>query len=331
MFGGDLLRKCLKLVCQKGTKLMTIGFRYGWLALVAMFGLIGCNSPPQVGSHTYRGELSSETPHSAASIKAGREVFGVGGCVSCHSVPDAPVVVPPRLGGGLKLTTQFGAFFVPNISSDPIKGIGSWTIAEFTNAMKNGMSPTGEHYYPTFPYPSYARMTDGDIRDLWAYMQTLPSVDNDVLPHKMQFPFASRNMVGLWKQFYFKPQKVIPTTQSSDEIRRGQYLVEGPGHCAECHTPRGVLGGFKYSRWLAGGKAPDGESIVPNITPHETGLGEWSKDEIVESLAADLTHSETGFEGFGMDAVRRNLAVLPLQDRKDIAAYLMAIRPVATN
>lgn len=303
---------------------MTVGLRYIWITLLCGFGLVGCNSP-----NSEHGPVvdSAVLP----SVEAGRQVFGVGGCKSCHIEPNAPETTPPRLGGGVKLTTQFGVFFAPNISPDPKTGIGNWSEADFFNAMQNGLSPKREHYFPTFPYPSYARMTDQDIRNLWAYLKTLPPVENVVPGHDVRFPLRSRRAAGLWKQLYFKPERPIPILETSAEISRGQYLVEGPGHCAECHTPRGAFGGFDYTRWLAGGDAPDGEGWVPNITPHDTGLGDWSKDEIVASLTPRSTHYDAEPDALGMDSVRRNLAVLSIADRRAIAAYLMALKPVPTK
>jgi len=236
----------------------------------------------------------------------------------------------PQLGGGRELETRFGVFIAPNISPDLVTGLGGWSEAEFSNAMVKGISPNGTHYYPTFPYTSYARMRDQDISDLWAYLKTLPAVKNDVAQHDMRFPLGNRSAAGLWKQVFFKPGQSIALTQSTAEILRGQYLVEGAGHCAECHTPRSSLGGFDYARWMAG-SLPDSESFAPNITPDETGLGGWTQAEILKALEPEMTHAEAGQFEDGMEAVRRNLAEIPLEDRRAIAAYLMALPPVESS
>jgi len=313
----------------------SIGLPVIWFTCLLLLTFVGCNSidggTQTATPYEFASDLENQVTRNADSLRQGRQIFWVGGCASCHGMPGSTEMDHPVLGGGLALNTPYGVFTVPNISPDQATGIGGWSEMDFANAMLRGVSPAGEHYFPAFPYASYAKMTHQDIRNLWSYLQTLPPVANEVAERDLRFPFNGRNVARLWNQLFFKPKKGIPLTEASAEIARGQYLVEGPGHCAECHTPRGVFGGFNYARWLSGGPALDGEGVVPNITPHETGLAGWSIDDIVYSLTPGMTHAEAGSFGEGMESVRRNIAMLPKQDQRAIAAYLMALPPVATR
>ncbi|HEY0122841.1 MAG TPA: cytochrome c, partial [Rhizobium sp.] len=192
-------------------------------------------------------------------IKNGEMVFWAGGCTSCHAASGAEGDARLVLSGGLALSSPFGTFHVPNISPDEKAGLGNWTLADFGNAMKRGVGKNGEHLYPSFPYGSYARMSDKDINDLWGFLKTLPKSDNVAPPHELPFPFDIRLALGGWKFLYFNDQPRVVIANADDKIRRGQYLVEGPGHCGECHTPRDGLGGFLRDQWLAGAPNPEGK------------------------------------------------------------------------
>jgi mono/diheme cytochrome c family protein len=254
----------------------------------------------------------------------GELVFWEGGCASCHAAPGAKDDAKLILSGGLAIKSDFGTFHAPNISPDPDAGIGKWSLADFGNAIKRGVGPGGEHLYPSFPYGSYARMSDKDVNDLWAYMQTLPRSDNRPPPHDLPFPFNIRLAVGGWKFLYFNDQPRVALDNPSDQVKRGQYIVEGPGHCGECHTPRDALGGFKPGEWLAGAKNPDGEGMIPNITPGSKDIGAWSASDIAEYLTSGFTPDFDSVGG-SMLEVQQNMAKLPASDREAIAAYLKAI------
>lgn len=251
----------------------------------------------------------------------GELVFHAGGCVSCHDA---------ELEGGLEMATEFGTFRVPNISPDPVTGIGGWSMLEFVNAVMYGVSPDGRHYYPSFPFTSYVRMNITDVMDLKAYLDTLEPVSQTVAGHELRFPWNLRRGVGLWKRRYLDSAPVIDAAGPGRGIERGRYLVEGAGHCGECHTPRDRFGGPDRSRWLAGAPNPDGEGTVPNITPGEDGLASWSEADIAYYL-------ESGFlpdfdtVGGSMVEVQENIALLPDSDRKAIAAYLKSIPAHVSN
>lgn len=232
-----------------------------------------------------------------------------------------------QLAGGLAIKSDFGTFVVPNISPDVQNGIGAWTDMDFANAMLRGVSPTGEHYYPAFPYTSYARMDKQDVVDLFAFIKTLPPVAGKAGVHDLPFPFSVRAGIGLWKLRYLSPQPVVALGEDIDpKIARGQYLVEGPGHCGECHSPRDFGGGIIPDQWLAGAPAMEGTGKVPNITPSKAGIGSWSADDIAYYLESGFT-PDFDSAGGEMAKVVRNLAKLPVEDREAIAAYLKAIPP----
>jgi mono/diheme cytochrome c family protein len=255
---------------------------------------------------------------------AGETLFWAGGCASCHAAPDAEGEAKLLLSGGVRLASDFGTFIAPNISPDPDTGIGNWTIADFTNAMLAGVSPKGEHYYPAFPYTSYTRMTDQDIADLFAFLNTLPPSDVASLPHQIGFPFNIRRSLGGWKFLFFSDQPRVTLGGPDTEIARGQYLVEGPGHCGECHTPRNLIGGFVSDAWLSGAQNPDGEGVIPNITPGSKSIGDWSKSDIAYYLESGFTPDFDSAGGSMVD-VQENMAKLTSGDREAIAAYLKAL------
>lgn len=262
---------------------------------------------------------AGELPDHEPDAVNGELVFHAGGCASCHQAD---------LGGGLGMETDFGTFNVPNISPDPVTGIGGWTMAEFVNAVMRGVAPGGAHYYPAFPFTSYARMQVKEVMDLKAYIDSREAVKREVSGPELQFPWSLRRGIGLWKRLYLESGPVIAITDGDEELARGRYLVEGPGHCAECHTPRDRFGGLVKQRWLAGAPNPGGEGRVPNITPGEDGLASWSQSDIAYYL-------ESGFlpdfdtVGGSMVEVQENMARLSAADRKAIAAYLKAIPAVA--
>ena len=257
----------------------------------------------------------------------GERIFHLGGCQSCHGAPDESgrfARADGPLSGGLRLETEFGTFVVPNISPHETAGIGSWGQLDFASAMLRGVSPEGAHYYPSFPYGSYTRMPIGDVMDLLAYLETLEPSDAVQPGHELRFPFNIRRSVGGWKLLFLRDDWVVDDPGTDELVERGRDIVEGPGHCAECHTPRNALGGLDKDRWMAGGPNPDGEGTIPNITPHEDGIGGWS--------AADIAYYfETGFTpdfdsvGGSMVAVQRELSKVSTEDREAIAAYLKFI------
>ncbi len=272
-----------------------------------------------------RPEVADPAPLNALSgdPAKGETVFWAGGCVSCHAPPGTEGPDRLVLAGGLRLATPFGTFVAPNISPDPDHGIGAWSTADLYNAMHHGTSPRGEHYYPAFPYTSYVHATAQDVADLMAFLRTLPPSNRANLPHELGFPFNQRLLMGPWKMLNPAPAWVVTGDLTAAE-ERGRYLVEGIGHCAECHTPRNVLGIRDTGRWLAGGPNPEGRGTIPNITPAHL---DWSAADIAEYLTSGFT-PEYDSAGGQMADVVTNIARLPDADRQAIAAYLARVAPV---
>lgn len=262
----------------------------------------------------------------APDIENGKLLFNVGGCSSCHATPSQDDRL--KLGGGLALASPFGTFRAPNISPHTRDGIGNWGVQDFVDAMAAGTSPSGQHYYPAFPYTSYRLMPPKALADLFAYIRTLQPIEGRAPGHELAFPFNIRRIVGGWKLLYFDGSPFKPDPSKSEEWNRGAYLVQGPGHCAECHSSRNQLGAIIQATRFAGAPDPEGKGWVPNITQHEDGLGKWSKAEIAELLKTGFTPSFDNVGG-SMAAVVRNTAQLSDADRLAMAEFLKSLPAVA--
>ena len=259
-----------------------------------------------------------------ADLENGRTMFFAGGCASCHTTPGQDDKL--QLGGGLPLHSPFGTFYAPNITSDPKAGIGSWTEHQFVNAMLKGTSPGGSHYFPAFPYTSYRMMPLPDVRDLFAYMKTLPAAQTASRDHDVPFPFNIRRALGGWKMLFFADRSTFkPDPTKSEQWNRGAYLVNGPGHCAECHSPRNFLGGIVADQRLAGGPNPEGKGWVPNIT--QARLKDWDEADFEMLLESGMT-PEGDSVGSNMAPVIRNTSQLSNEDRAAMAVYLKSLAPV---
>ncbi len=257
------------------------------------------------------------------NLANGETTFNAGGCSSCHAVPGQPDRL--KLGGGLALASPFGTFYVPNISPDQADGIGRWTEAQFVTAVTRGVSPEGFHYFPAFPYTTYAHARVSDIRDLFAYLKTLAPVSGKVRDHDVPFPFNIRRNVGIWKLLFMDDRPFAPDNARSPQWNRGAYLVNALGHCAECHSPRNFLGGIVAAQRFAGGPDPEGKGWVPNIT--QKGLGDWSEKDIAYFLESGQTPDGDSVGG-SMVAVIKNISQLNEADRAAIANYIKSLPPV---
>ena len=261
-------------------------------------------------------------PHTP-DLQNGRTMFLAGNCASCHASPDQPD--PTRLGGGLGLKSPFGTFYPPNISSHREDGIGGWTEAQFVTAMVNGTSPDLWHLYPVFPYTSFQHMSFGDVRDLFAYIKTLAAVAGVIEENDLPIHYKIRRTIGVWKFLYLDGEPFKSDPAKSAQWNRGAYLVNGVAHCAECHSPRNILGGIKQGLRFAGGPEFGGDGFVPNIT--QKGIGDWSEKDIAEMLASgDMPDGDR--VGGEMIKVVRNTAQLSADDRAAIAAYIKSLPPV---
>src|SRR5882724_2046361 len=259
----------------------------------------------------------------APNLANGQTTFNAGGCSSCHAVPNQPDRL--NLGGGLAIRSPFGTFHAPNISPDPVSGIGQWTEAEFVAAVTNGVSPSGFHYFPAFPYASYQHAKVEDVRDLFAYLKTLSPVAGKVSDHDVAFPFNIRRSIGIWKLMFMDDKPFMPDAVRSAQWNRGGYLVNSLGHCTECHSPRNLLGGIVAAQRFAGGPNPEGEGWVPNIT--QKGLAEWSEQDLAYFLETG-TMPNGDSAGGSMARVIKNTSQMGADDRAAIAEYLKSLPPV---
>ncbi len=289
-----------------------------WLVnALVVFGVLGAIfwwlSAPQPLPASHFDDLTGDAGN-------GELVFWAAGCASCHSADGARGDDRLLLAGGRRFESDFGTFVAPNISTDTEHGIGAWSLAEFGNAMLRGVSPQGEHYYPSFPYTAYIRMTLEDLADLKAYLDSLPASSRANDAHELDFPFSVRRGLGFWKRLYLDEAWVVDGDLTEQQLR-GRYLSEALAHCGECHTPRDALGGMDPARWLAGAPNPSGRGSIPDITP---GALTWSERDIAGYLASGFTPT---FDTAGgtMAAVVGALARLPSEDHAAIAAYLKAV------
>ncbi len=247
----------------------------------------------------------------------GEYLAKAGGCLGCHT-DDKKGSVP--YAGGRALKTPFGTFFGPNITPHQLAGIGRWSEADFMRALRHGRRPDGANYFPAFPYPSFTNVTDNDLRDLWAYLRTLPASSRPSREHDLSFFFGWRFLVTIWKWFFFTPGPFVSIQGISDIVNRGSYLVRALGHCGECHTPRNFLGGPKRSRFLAG------DRDLPNLTP--TGLKKWSDKELKDFLVTGLTpDGEVPAEAMG-EVISNTTSQLTPQDLAALIAYLRSLPPL---
>jgi mono/diheme cytochrome c family protein len=293
------------------------------VVLVAAAAFYGLTTPVRL-------EAADLVDEASADAKRGELLFWAGGCTSCHAALNAEGDAKLKLGGGEPLVTPFGTFHAPNISPDKEDGLGAWTYAEFANALQRGVAPDGRALYPAFPYPSYVRMKPQDVADLWAFLKTLPSVAGAAPRNELSFPFSIRRGAALWQRVFLDPEPVFALpADASDVAKRGQYLVEGPGHCGECHTPRrfGGAGGLDTAQWLGGAPNPAGKGKVPNITPGGT-TKDWSEADLVNYFETGFTPDYDSVGG-AMVEVQENLAKLPAADREAIAAYLKLVPAIA--
>src|SRR3954469_22012187 len=262
-------------------------------------------------------------PAHQPDVANGLVMFNAGGCASCHAVPNQPDRL--KLGGGLAIPSPFGTFYAPNISPDRTDGIGGWSEGDFVREIMKGVSPAGTHYFPAFPYTSYAHATILDVRDLFAYLKTLEPVSGRAPDHDVTFPFNIRRNVGIWKLLFMEGGLLMPDQSRSPQWNRGAYLVNAFGHCAECHSPRNLLGGIITAQRFAGGPDPEGKGFVPNIT--QKGLADWSEKDIDYFLETGSTPDGDNAGG-SMARVIKNISQLSAQDRAAIAHYVKSLPPV---
>lgn len=270
--------------------------------------------------------LAAAAPAVAAdpSAERGAYVFRAANCFSCHTAKDGP-----PLAGGRPLETPFGVFFSSNVTPDAETGIGGWSEADFERALRQGVGPDGRHYYPVFPYPSFTGMSDQDVRDLWAYLRTVPPVRRENQPHAVGAPYGWRWTLAGWKWLNFHRGPLVADPQRSEAWNRGRYLVQALGHCGECHTPRDRLGGPVDGMALAGTPVGAEGRPAPNVTPDEaTGIGEWSKGDLTFFLESGFMPDGDVAGGLMGEVITNSTRHLTPEDRAAMAEYLLSLPPV---
>lgn len=261
-----------------------------------------------------------------APERRGEYLFLAAGSCGCHT--DYAGGGEP-LAGGRALRTPFGIFHGSNITPDGETGIGAWSEADFTLAMRQGLAPGGRHLFPVFPYTSFTRLSDADLADLWAYLRSVPAVKQANKPHELWPPFGWRWSAGLWKWLFFTPGAWQPQPGRSPQWNRGAYLATALGHCAECHTPRNLAGALKSELHMAGSTdGPEGQA-APNITPHNgTGIGAWSEADITWYLETGSDPDGDAAEGLMEEMIEHGFGKLSEADLSAIAVYLQSLPPV---
>ena len=284
-------------------------------AVLAVLLTLGMAAPSGTGFGQSSGSVDD-------ALARGAYLSRAAGCMSCHTDPSDDA---QPFAGGRALETPFGTFYSPNITPDPETGIGQWSDSDFVTALRTGTAPEGHLYYPVFPYPSYTKMREDDMLAIKDYLFSLVPVRAVNKEHEPLFPLGWRFLLNGWTMMNFTEGELPRDPQQSDEWNRGRYLVDALSHCGECHTPRGIFGGTDSSMYLAGTvDGPEGE-LVPNITPHETGIADWSEADIAYLLKSGSKPSFDNVQGSMAEAIEDGLSHLNDADLKAIAVYLKSI------
>jgi mono/diheme cytochrome c family protein len=254
-----------------------------------------------------------------ARIAEGHYLTDLADCAGCHTGP----AQNRPFAGGLRIETPFGFVAAPNITPDRDTGIGAWSDDEFDAAVRHGRGRGGTLLYPAMPFPSYTKMSRDEVLAIRAYLATVTPVHNDVRANQLPFPFDVRGSMRVWDALYFTDGVFKPAPSRSAEWNRGAYLVEGPGHCGACHTPKTLLGGDKNGEALQG-YALQGW-FAPDITNDSTrGLGRWSKDDIVAYLRTGH-NAITAASGPMADEITHSSSRINDADLQAIATYLKSV------
>jgi mono/diheme cytochrome c family protein len=254
----------------------------------------------------------------AGDVKRGAYLARLSGCIACHTSPGGE-----PWAGGAALTSKFGNFYAPNITPHPEEGIGNWTFSQFVRAVRQGVAPDGDTYYPAFPYEFYAGFTDADMADLWAAMRALPPSAQETKPHQVGFPFNIRKGVKVWRTFFERPFIYQPAPSHGASWNRGRYIVEGPGHCVACHTPRNLFGGLDTARKLAGDPKMQDGGVSPPLTPEALSAKGWTRASLTTALKRGVLPDGDVFGGSMAEVVHEGTSFLLEQNLTDIATYLL--------
>lgn len=254
------------------------------------------------------------------NVERGAYLARAGGCIACHSDP-ASGRAP--LAGGAPIASGFGSFVPPNLTTDITHGIGTWDIADFAKAARQGISPGGDPYYPAFPYAFYGHLSDQDIADLWAAFQTVPPVAEPEPANKVPFPVNQRFGLKLWRAAFLNVPATEPQPDKTEAWNRGRWLVNGLAHCGACHTDRNLLGGRRMEARLAGSDDMPGGKTAPAITPAALARNGWTVHTLAFALKSGVAPGGDVLGGGMGEVIRQGTAWLTPEDRRAMATYLM--------
>lgn len=256
----------------------------------------------------------------AAQVARGEYLARAGNCMACHTAPGG---IP--WAGGRAMDTPFGTIYTSNLTPDPTTGLGQWTADDFWNALHEGRARDGRLLYPAFPYTNYTRVTRADADAIWAWLQTLPPAAQPNRPHALRFPYDTQAALLAWRTLYFKPGVFVADATKSEDWNRGAYLVQGLGHCSACHAPRNALGASSDPDALAGGLMPVQNWYAPSLTsPHEAGVADWAKEDIVTLLRDGISPQAT-VAGPMAEVVFDSTQYLSAADLDAMAVYLKSL------
>jgi len=256
----------------------------------------------------------------AELIRRGQYLATAGDCLACHTAPGGKAYA-----GGLALPTPLGAIIATNITPSKTAGIGSYTLAQFTDALRKGIRADGKHLYPAMPYTSYAKVTDEDVQALYAYfMHAVEPVDAAPDETRLPFPFNIRLSMAVWNLLFLDGAVFQPDATRSAAWNRGAYLARGLAHCGTCHTPRNALMAENQSRELGGGEV--GTWYAPNITSDaNSGVGGWSEKELVDYMRLGRAANKSQAGGPMAEAIDHSLRHMADEDLRAIATYLKTV------
>ncbi len=261
--------------------------------------------------------------YSAATLERGRELAALGNCVTCHTSAQGK----PN-AGGLGIQTPFGTVYSTNLTPDPQTGIGLWSQQAFNRAMREGISRDGQHLYPAFPYTSFTRTTDEDLTALYGWLMSQEPVRQATPETKLAFPFSLRPLMAFWNALYLTPGPSTKPAQTGVERSpawlRGEYLVNGLGHCSACHTSRDALGGERSGLAYLSGATVDGW-LAPALNARSPSPVPWTETAFYDYLR-DGHSAEHGSASGPMAPVVRQLAQVPDADISAMAHYLASFQ-----
>lgn len=253
-------------------------------------------------------------------VNRGAYLARASGCIACHT--NAAGGGAP-LAGGAPLETRFGVFYPPNLTTDPAHGIGDWTVEDFARAVRQGISPDGEPYFPTFTYPFYANFSDQQIADLWAAFQTVPAVPEPTPEHDAPFPVNQRWGLKLWRAVFLTHPETAPVDGRSAAWNRGRELVRGAAHCGACHTPRNLAGARLRAAVFAGSENLPGGGTAPSLKPADLRAEGWTVANLAFALRTGVMPDGDAFRGSMGEVVQGGTAFLSDADLTAMATYLL--------